>query len=81
MCYFKWKYLVAMVTMATNKMKTMAKFALIKGVPICLYEYDKHSRMDSVHLTEIFEHQAYAISTKISACSALMTRVFKQDQL
>ena len=66
--------MVAMVTMATNIMKTMAKFASIKSVAIWLYEYDIHSVMDSVHLSEIFEYPACAICTKILACFALMTR-------
>ena len=75
MCYSRWNSLVTMVTLATNIMKTMSKFALIKSVAIWVYEYDNQLVMDSVHLIEIFEHPAYGISTKILVCFALITRV------
>ena len=66
--------MVAMVTMATNITKTMAKYAFVKSVAIWLYEYDIHSVMDGVHITEILEHPASAISTKMSAWFAFITR-------
>ena len=65
--------LVAMVTTATNIIKTMAKFCSIKSVGLWLYEDDIHSIMDSVHFIEVFEHPASAISTKISALGLLCT--------
>ena len=64
MCHSRWKLLGTMITMATNIMKTMAKFALIKSVAFWLYEYDTHSVMGNVHLTEIFEHPALALKSQ-----------------
>ena len=75
MCYSRWKLLLTMVTIATNIMRTMAKFASIKSVAIWVYGNDNQSVMDSVHRIEILEHRACAISTIIFACFALMTRV------
>ncbi len=57
--------MVAIVNMAIDDLTAKAKYTLIKSVSIWLYEYDIHSVMTGVYLTEIFDCPACALKLNL----------------